>query len=333
MKKSSLILVLFFGIMSGTFAQDSLKIGFSIGDFSSDRWSQEPQIFQNAAKNLGAKVLFEFAYGDAEKQVEQARSLIASGVKVLVVFPTDANGWADVVKAAHKANIKVVAYERMLTDANPDYFFSFRNEDVGRQQAQYAVDHCPKGNYILLEGPTNDANSLLFEKGQQAVLKPYIDKGQIHVLLEKNLETWNSINAYNEITAFLDKNKEKVDVIIAANDELAGGSIMALDMEMPAWNIIITGQDATVGGCQHILDGKQSMTVYKSIHDLATEAAANCMKLAKGEALTNVNSKMSDGSHDIPAVLLPTEIVDKNNMRETVIKDGFIKADQLKFNP
>jgi D-xylose transport system substrate-binding protein len=333
MMKKTTIIWLFLCAISALRAQDSLKIGFSVGDFSSDRWSQEPQIFNDAANKLGAKVLFEYAYGDAAKQLEQVTKLIASGIRVLVIFPTSAGGWEGVIENAHKAGVIVVAYERMLKNADVDYYFSFLNEDVGRKQAKYAVEHRPKGNYLLLEGPTSDINSLLFLKGQKEILKPYIDRGDIKILLEKHLETWNSIDAYNEIQAFLDKNKVKVDAIIAANDELAGGSIMALDMLLGSYDMVITGQDASVGGCQNILDGKQSMTVYKPIRNLATEAAATCVKLAKGEKITNVSSTMSNGKKDIPAILLGTVAVDKNNLKQTVIKDGYLRADQLKFTP
>jgi D-xylose transport system substrate-binding protein len=328
-----MILSLFMIALATACTKEPLKIGFSVGDFSSDRWSQEPQIFQDEATSLGSEVLFEYAYGDANQQIEQVRKLISSGIQVLIIFPTNADDWAPIIKEAHKAGIKVIAYERMLKNAGADYYFSFINEDVGRQQAQYAVDHRPKGNYILLGGPTSDNNSLLFMQGQKEVLKPYIDKGDIKILLEKHLATWNSIDAYNEIQAFLENNKVKIDAILAANDELAGGSIMALEMVQDSFDMIITGQDASVGGCQNIINGRQSMTVYKSIRNLAKETAQASVKLAKGEKITNATDKVNDGKYDIPAVLLKTVVVDKNNLQETVIADGFIKEDQLNFAP
>jgi D-xylose transport system substrate-binding protein len=219
----------------------------------------------------------------------------------------------------------------MLLNADVDYYFTFFSEDVGKQQAEYAVKLRPKGNYILLGGPTTDNNSLLFMQGQKAVLQSFIDKGDIKVLLEKHLATWNSIDAYNELQSFLEGNDVKIDAILAANDELAGGSIMALDMSRGKWDVVITGQDASTGGCQNIIDGKQSMTVYKSIRNLAKEAAQTAVKLAKGEKISNVNAKMNDGTKDVPAVMLPTVVVDKSNLEETVIADGFIKKELLQF--
>jgi D-xylose transport system substrate-binding protein len=331
MNKRLMILSLFMVALLTACTKEPLKIGFSVGDFSSDRWSQEPQIFQDEATALGAEVLFEYAYGDANQQIEQVKKLIASGIQVLIIFPTNADNWKATVEDAHKAGITVIAYDRMLKDADVDYYFSFFNKDVGRQQAEYATAKRPKGNYILLGGPTSDNNSLLLMEGQKEALQPYVEKGDINIILEKHLATWNSIDAYNEIQSFLDNNKIKVDAILAANDELAGGSIMALEMTMDTIDIVITGQDASVGGCQNIIHGKQSMTVYKSIRNLAREAAQTSVKLAKGEEITNAVNKVSNGSKDIPAVLLKTVAVDKNNLRETVIADGFIKEDQLNF--
>jgi D-xylose transport system substrate-binding protein len=331
MFRKTMVIALLVCSFTAIYAQDSLKIGFSLGDFSADRWSQEPQYFSTAAREFGAKVMFEYAYGDAAKQLNQAAKLINSGVKVLVIFPTHADGWESVVETAHKAGVKVIAYDRMLINADVDYYVSFFNDEIGRQQAQYAVEHRPKGNYILLEGPTSDVNSIFVLQGQKEVLKPYTDRGDIKILLEKHLDTWNSIDAYNEIQSFLDKNKVTVDAILAANDDLAGGSIMALDMSLGTYHILITGQDASLGGCQNILNGKQSMTTYGSIRNLAALAAETCVKLARGEKITSVNSSVSNGKKEIPAILLKTVAVDKNNMKQTVIKDGYLKADQLHF--
>jgi D-xylose transport system substrate-binding protein len=334
MNKRLIVFSLFMIAIVTVYSAEPLKIGFSVGDFSSDRWSQEPQIFQDEATALGANVLFEYAYGDASKQGEQVKKLIASGIQVLIIFPATTDNWSAIVDEAHKAGIKVIAYERMLKNADVDYYFSFFNEDVGRQQAQYAVNLRPKGNYVLLGGPVSDLNSLLFMKGQQEVLKPYVEKGDIKIVFEKHLSTWNSIDAFNEVQTFLGNNNNiKIDAILAANDELAAGSIMALDMLAGSYDIVITGQDASVGGCQNILNGKQSMTVYKSIRNLAKEAAQTSVKLAKGEKITNAVSLVSNGTKDIPAVLLKTMVVDKTNIKETVIADGFLKVDQLNFTP
>ena len=106
---------------------------------------------------------------------------------------------------------------------------------------------------------------------------------------------------------------------------------MALDKVRGDWDILITGQDASIGGLQNILDGKQSMTVYKPIKKLATLTAECAVKLSKGEELDNINGSINNGKKDIPALLLETIVVDTNNIRETVIADKFVNESQLAF--
>jgi len=303
-----------------------------MGEISSDRMSQESLIFEDNVKMLGETPVMRYGYGGPAEQLQQAQGLVNAGVDVLVIFPTDSYGWDDVVAEAHRKNIKVIAYERLLHYTDVDYYFSFYNQKVGYQQAEYAVKHRPTGNYILLEGPEYDYNSTLLMHGQKTVLQPFIDHGQIKIVLEKQLDSWNPLDAYIETQSFLEKNKNlKIDAILAANDGIAGGCIMALDKLLGEWDILITGQDASVGGLQNILDGKQSMTVYKPIKKLATFAAEGAVKLSKGEEPDNLNGSINNGKKDIPALLLETIMVDKNNIRETVIADGFVNEGQLTF--
>ena len=311
-------------------AQDSVKIGFSVGDFSSDRWSIEAEIFTKKVNSYGAKVLTNYAYGDPEQQIKQSQQMIESGVEVLVIAPNDAEKCAKIVDMAHKSGVKVISYDRMIKNADVDYYLSFDNIKVGEQQAQYAVDHHPEGNYVILGGPTSDNNSILFMKGQLNVLKPYVDKGAIKIILQKHLDDWNSIDAFNEIQSLLDSGVKNISAIIASNDELASGAITALDMNDDS--IIITGQDASIVGCQNIIDGKQSMTVYKPFPNLANTAADLAIKLVKGEKPENITTTVNNGFKDVPSIILSSLVVDKNNLKKVVEESGFIKSDELDFH-
>jgi len=332
MKSKFVTLMVLLTVVLLTSCRNSLNIGYSIGEISSDRMSQESSIFEDKVKSLGGTPLMQYGYGGPIEQLKQAQTLIDADVDVLVVFPTDSYKWDNIVKEAHKKNIKVIAYERLLHYTDVDYYFSFYNQKVGSQQAEYAITHRPKGNYILLGGPEYDYNSILFMHGQKTTLLPYIENGDIKIVLEKHLNSWNPIDAFIEIESFLEKNKNiQIDAILAANDGLAGGCITALDRMLGIWDILITGADASVGGLQNILNGKQSMSVYKPFKELATLAAEEAIKLAKGEELDNINGSLNNGLKDVPAVFLETIVVDKNNIRETVIANGFVSEDQLTF--
>ena len=330
MKKSTFIFLYVLFASFSLMAQSPLIIGFSVGDFSADRFSQEPEILQKAAQKYGAKFMVRFANGDYEQQLKQARELIDSGANILVVFPTDAKKCAAIIPMAHKAGVKVIAYDRIIKDADVDFYLSFDNEIVGKQMAEYAIDKKPSGKYILLGGPLSDYNSVLLMNGQKKILEPSVKKGDIKIVFEKHLETWNSIEAFNALQKLLDEGI-KPDAIIASNDELASGAVMALDMQYPEWDVLITGQDASLKGCQSILDGKQTMTVYKPFPELAEAAADIAVKMAKGKPLGYKITSINNGKIDVPALLLKSKPVDKSNMRETVIKDGFVNEDQLSF--
>lgn len=312
---------------------NSLKIGFSLGDSASESMSQVSAYFEREVAALGAKAITEYSNGDPVQQLEQARKLIASGIDVLLVFPADGDNWTELVKKAHESGIKVIAYERMLTNADVDYFITFYDEEIGYQQADYAVTHRPAGNYILLGGPVSDKNALTCMKEQKEILKPYIEEGHINILLEKHLNTLTSIDAYKEMKSFLQENDEvRIDAILAANDEFADGCIEALDMMLGEWDILITGQDASFVGLQNILNGKQTMTVYKSIQDLTAIAAETAVKLAQGKTVPLVGDLVNNGLKDVPSVLLVPLVVDETNIRETVLADGFVSEDQLVFH-
>jgi D-xylose transport system substrate-binding protein len=310
-------------------AQDSLKLGFSLGDFSVDRWIIDRDYFKAAANSLGVRVLFEYGYGDADQQLSQCKKLVDSGIKVLLIVPTDCERIAPIVDYAHQKHVIVIAYDRIITNSDLDYYISFDNVKVGELQAQYAVNLKPAGNYILLAGPKTDNNALLFLQGQHNIIDPLVNQNKIHIVYEKHMSEWNSIQAFDEMQSFLDKEGTSVDAIVASNDNLAGGAIMALDMYSDNWNIIITGQDATLEACQNIMAGKQSMTVYKPIKKLAQEAASVAADLSKGSGIKLISGTVNNGSKDVPSILLEPVSVDKNNMKETVIADGFVSEDKL----
>jgi D-xylose transport system substrate-binding protein len=310
-------------------AQDSIKIGFSLGDFSVDRWITDRDYFKKEANALGASVLIEYGYGDPVQQFEQCKKLIDQGIKVLVVVPTDSEKSRAIVDYAHQKKVIVIAYDRLIKNCDLDYYISFDNIKVGELQAQYAVNMRPAGNYMLLAGPMTDNNALLFLEGQHNIIDPLVRNGDIKILYEKHMAEWSSIHAFSEMQSFLDNQNIKIDVIIASNDNLAGGAIMALDMYLADWNVVITGQDATIEACQNIVAGKQSMTVYKPLKNLAREAASAAVKLSEGEAIGNISGTVNNGMKVVPSILLKPVSVDKNNLKETVIADGFVSEEKL----
>lgn len=308
-----------------------IKIGLSMDDLRLERWQHDRDIFTQKANELGAEVLVQSANGDDQTQFSQAENLLSQGINVLVVIPHNGDAMAPIVGEAHKAGVKVLAYDRLITNSDVDYYISFDNVKVGELQAESIVKQVPKGNYFLMGGSPTDNNAKLFRKGQMNILQPLIDKGDIKVVGDQWAKDWLPEEALKIMENALTANKNKIDAVVASNDSTAGGAIQALAAQKLDGKVAISGQDADLAACQRIVEGKQTMTVYKPIKDLATKAAEVAVAMAKGEKI-DANGKVNNGKIDVPSILLKPIAVDKTNIVDTVIKDGFQKLEDVYKN-
>ena len=302
--------------------EHKIKIGFSMDTLLEERWLKDRDLFREAVEALGAEVEILAANGDDALQISQAETLITQGVDLLVIVPHNAEATATIVNKAHLAGIKVIAYDRLVKNASIDLYVSFDNEQVGELQAKAITRLVPKGRYVYIGGAVTDNNALLFKKGVFNVLQPLIDKGDIKVVFDQWTKDWTPTNAKANMEAALKANDNQIDAVIAANDATAGGVIQALVAQGLAGKIPVAGQDAELAGVQRIVEGTQTMTVYKPIKMLTKEAAKRAVELAKGEKV-DVDRKVNNGKIEVPSVLLSPIAVDKLNIDETIIADGF----------
>ncbi|WP_432402461.1 D-xylose ABC transporter substrate-binding protein [Wukongibacter sp. M2B1] len=308
-----------------------IVIGLSMDTLKEERWQRDRDIFVAKAEEMGAKVLVQAANGDDNKQVEQAENLLAQGVDVLVVVPHNGEISATIVEAAHAEGVPVLSYDRLIKNSEVDYYISFDNEKVGRLQAEYILSKVNKGNFVYIGGAPTDNNALLFRKGAIDVLKPYVDKGDIKIVYDQFSKEWQPSEAQKHMENALTANNDNIDAVICANDGTGGGAIAALAEQQLAGKIPVTGQDAELAAVQRIVEGFQSMTVYKPIEKIATKAAEVAIKIAKKEEI-EVNNKVNNGQINVPSILLEPIKVDKDNMMDTIIKDGFHKFEDVYRN-
>lgn len=311
---------------------DEIVIGLSMDTLKEERWQRDRDIFVAKAEEMGAKVLVQAANGDDKKQIEQAENLLAQGVDVLVVVPHNGEISATIVEAAHAEGVPVLSYDRLIKNSDVDYYISFDNEKVGRLQAEYILSKVDKGNFVYIGGAPTDNNALLFRKGAMDVLKPYVDKGDIKIVYDQYSKEWQPSEAQKHMENALTANKDNIDAVICANDGTAGGAIAALAEQQLAGKIPVTGQDAELAATQRIVEGLQSVTVYKPIDKIATKAAEVAIKIAKKEEIADVNNKVNNGKIDVQSILLEPIKVDKDNMMDTIVKDGFHKFEDVYRN-
>ncbi|MDB6143821.1 MAG: Xylose transporter, periplasmic xylose-binding protein XylF [Pseudomonas sp.] len=303
------------------------KIGFSIDDLRLERWSRDRDYFTAAAEQMGAKVYVQSADANEAKQISQIENLIARGVDVIVIVPFNATVLTNVVAEAKKAHIKVLSYDRLILNADIDAYISFDNEKVGEMQAAGVLKAQPKGNYFLLGGAPTDNNAKILREGQMKVLQPSIDKGDIKVVGQQWVKEWDPTVALGIVENALTANNNKIDGIVASNDATAGGAIQALAAQKLAGKVPVSGQDADLAAIKRVNAGTQTMTVYKPLKLLASEAAKLSVQLVRNEKPT-YNSQYDNGSKKVDSILLVPTALTKDNI-DVLEKDGFYTKAQI----
>jgi D-xylose transport system substrate-binding protein len=299
----------------------NIRIGFALGDLREERWQRDRDLFVAAAEKQGAYVQVTSANSDAATQNSQVENLINQGIQVIVVAPYDSEKIAEIIPVARKANVKIISYDRLVRNADVDFYISFDNVKVGQMEAQGVTAVKNSGNFAYIGGAPTDNNSKLLKQGAMEVLDPLIKKGSVKLVVDKFMTDWKPDEAYKTIKEYLSSGG-KLDAVIAANDGTAGGAIQALKEFNLDGKVPVSGQDAELAACQRVVQGTQTLTVYKPISSLAQKAADIAIAMAKGNA-PETNNVTPNGKIDVPSYFLDPILVTKENMDATVIKDGF----------
>ena len=341
MKKRGLVLIIYLALMLGLAAcsdkkeqtneadvtEDKIQIGLSFDSFVIERWQRDRDVFVFTAEELGAEVNVQNANGDVQKQISQIEHFIKKEMDVIVVIAVDSEACSEVLKKAKDAGIIIIAYDRLLRNSDADLYISFDNEEVGRLMAQTLVEHIEDdGTIIAIFGPTTDNNVQLVEQGFQDVMAD----SKLKVIYSVNAVNWTAEVGYDAVNEAL-KLTEEIDGVFCGNDNLATEAVRALSENRMAGNVIVTGQDAELAACQRIVEGTQTMTVYKPVDKLAKVAAEYAVKMAKGIEV-NVEAKIFDGSKDVPYVKLEPIAVTKENIDDIIIDGGFQSREEVYLN-
>jgi D-xylose transport system substrate-binding protein len=305
---------------------DRVIIGLSMDTLKEARWQRDRDRMLSRAASLGADVLVQSANSDDARQIADVQALLTRRVNVLIVVPHDGTAMSKAVTMAHESGVPVIAYDRMIRDADVDLYVSFDNVRVGELQAEYLVSHLPtsgKGRIVRIYGSKGDNNAHLFKHGQDNVLRPYIERHDIEVVQEDWAEDWKPESAKKIVNAAISQHGTAIDAILASNDGTAGGAIQALSEEGLAGKVIVTGQDAELVACQRIVAGTQAMTVYKPIERLADAAVDLAVRLARRRVVV-AHQTVNNGAFEVPSVLEDVIVATRDNMMDTVVRDGFL---------
>lgn len=309
---------------------EPISIGFSMDTLKEERWQRDKDLVEKRCKELGMEVNVQVANGDDSLQIKQAENLLTQGVDVLIVAPHNGEIAAAIVEAAHRQGVPVIAYDRLIKNSDLDLYISHQVVKIGEMQAQYLLDHVNKkpANFVIVGGSPTDNNALLLHTGQMNVLNPAISRGDVKVVTDQYAKEWQASAALNIVENALTQSNNQVDAVVCSNDGTARGAVQALEGQGLAGKVLVSGQDADLASLKLIVEGKQTMTIYKPIQPLAYGAVDAAIKLARGEKVATTDT-IDNARKQVPAILLEPVAVDRNNLVDTVVKDGYQTLEQI----
>lgn len=311
--------------------EHKIQIGLTVDSFVIERWIRDRDVFVATARELGADVNVQDAGADAEEQISQIEYFISKQVDVIVVIARDCGVLSDVVQKAQNAGIPVISYDRMINNANTDFYISFDNRKVGEIMAQALIDAIPQGGDIfMIQGSSSDNNVKMLKEGFDDTL----EDTNLNVVYEANCDGWTAELAVGYVEEALEKYPH-VKGIMCGNDDIASQVVQVLAENQLAGNVVVIGQDGDLAACQRIVEGTQYMTAFKSIEDLAREAAKYAVEIGSGREasdLEGVTEKVNDGTYDIPSKVLDPIAVTRENIDEVIIDGGFHRRDEVYLN-
>jgi len=330
------------------------NVGIAMPTRSLERWINDGEGLQKLLKDDGCTVDLQYADNETDQQISQIQNMIANGADILVIAAIDGTTLGPVLEEAGAQDITVIAYDRLINGSeNVDYYATFDNYSVGTLQGNFIVDQLGladgKGPFNLepFAGSPDDNNAKFFFAGAWDVLSTYVDNGQLVVpsgKAPKTVDDWQSIGILgwgsddaqaemeNRLSSFY-TGGEKVDVVLSPNDSLALGITAALlsagytaGSDYP----VLTGQDGDKANVRSILDGTQSMTVWKDTRELGKRVHQMIQSIIAGtEVEVNDTDTYDNGVKVVPSYLITPEVVTADTVQSKLIDSGFLKAEDV----
>lgn len=354
--KKIILLLSFFIVISLTGCKTTIKdkktVGIAMPTKTNERWNRDGYFLKNSFEAKGYNVELRFSDDDINQQINDIQVLIADDVDLLIITPIDGSTLFRTLEDAKLKNIPVISYDRLIMNTDSiSYYVSFDNYRVGTMQGQYIVDalNLDESNGIynleIVAGDPADNNALFFYAGAMDILDPYIESGQLRIPSGKYTFTQTATslwsidlaleNMQNTLASYY-SNNERLDAVLCSSDNLSVGVAQALATDYNNQNIpIITGQDATITALRNIVDGKQSMTIFKDVQNEAEVTAILAQAIIEGkmpgedlideldiECIYDTTS-YDNGTKVVPSYLLTPEVITVDNIDKLAQTDTY----------
>ncbi len=332
MKSYRFLIILMLGVsfiqISGC-KHEKPKIGILIHSYENARWTKDKDYLVENLTKEGADVMLEVANNDQQKQIAQAAEMIKNGVQVLIVIPINQDKAAPIVEMAHEANVKVIAYDRLINGCKLDYYITANSTRIGELQASYLTSLKPKGKYALICGSKHDDNSMKLFLGQMNILQPFMEKGDIQLVYSEFTEDWSPAEGALHANRLFDQNQDSITAIITGSDAIADGVLSVLKEKGLDGKVMVAGQDAELDNVKAIISGTQTCDILKPLKEMASTTAQLAVSLALEKPIKMKFSNESNGKALVKSILIDATVVNQNNIENTVIASGFHSAADL----
>ncbi|RIJ62930.1 sugar ABC transporter substrate-binding protein [Rummeliibacillus sp. POC4] len=336
--------------------KNKIDVGIVLPTKDEPRWVQDEQRFKDALKDSKYSTEILFSQGSSAKEKENVESLLNKGIKVLIITPQDGAAAGAAVEAAKKEGVTVIAYDRLITNTDAvDYYVTFDSLAVGAAQAQYLIDNANGSNVplYLYAGAASDNNAFLFFEGAWKVLQPKIADGtfklansseaeklkdtaelsrdQLSKIIGQVTTNWDPNEAKNKAQTHLTAAKANLKgnvAILAPNDGTARSIADVFSTDKAVKSFVVTGQDAEKASIQYIIDGKQSMTVFKDVRTLVTDAMGVAVEVLDGKTPDTTGS-YDNGSVEVKAKQTDVIVVNKDNVKKELIDSAYYEASEF----
>ncbi len=340
-----------------TEAADGVQVGIVLPTKDEPRWLQDQAQFESILGDAGFTNQVLFSQGSSATEKTNVETLISQGIKVLIICAQDGAAAAASVEEAKDAGITVIAYDRLITGTDAvDYYVTFDSFAVGAAQGQYLIDNAPEGAGVplyLYAGAATDNNAFIFFEGAWSVLQPKIADGTFVIansseavaLQDKaELSREEEGKIIGQVTTDWDFNvaKSKAEahltaagadmkgdvLVLAPNDGTARSiaDVFATDKDVTSY--VVTGQDSEKASVQYVIDGKQSMTVFKDTRTLASDSVAMAVSVLNGETPAT-DTTYNNEVKDVPAKQTAIVVVSQDNVKAALIDSGYYDASEF----
>ncbi len=318
--------------------EENLQAVFLLSAIDTPRQELFEQLLTDSTRNITGTVRIETADNDEATQRAQVQAALADGARVLVIQPVDSDAAAAYVDAAHKAGVKVIAFDRLINTRDLDAYVSHDLQQIGRLQAQAAIDYITAlktktpWNFVLLEGAAGDALASEITRGYYQVLDPLKAGNKVKILADRANSDWSAEQAQTATTEELAKAKNNVDAVLTNNSAMARGAIAALDAQKLAGKTFVAGAGADPENYALICNGAQKLDLTRDDAALAQAAAKLALALADGKTANDAGlpaSTIQVDDRQVFQVAIPVRPIALDSIQATLVQNGIVSASAL----